>query len=166
MADETKLQAPAPATPADRSEAIYGSVLAASVIAAQSPAKNPPSAPTIIATLLATATVFWLVHVYCRVIGGQRGGGSPPIRPIMVEQAPVLYAALPPVLGAVLGWILGLRDAATAWLCLSIAVIAMVCWSIEGAVAMGVPHRVIVRSGLVSTLLGLVMIGLKAALGH
>ncbi|HEY9349284.1 MAG TPA: hypothetical protein VIP75_01235, partial [Acidothermales bacterium] len=53
----------------DATGAVYGSLLAASVIVGQAPLKESVPSVELAVILLATGLVFWLIHVYSRSLG-------------------------------------------------------------------------------------------------
>ena len=153
----------------DYAGAIYGSLLAASVVAGTSPGHEPPDTVQLIVLLLATGVVFWLAHVYAAVVGERAAG-----RPLSAEEFrvagrrewPLVQAAVPPAAAAGIGALLGLSDAGAAWLALAVAVGAQLAWALYVAARAGATWRGMVVSALVYLVLGLLIILLKALLSH
>ncbi len=153
----------------DYAGAIYGSLLAASVVAGTSPAKTAPKPGQLAILLLATGLVFWIAHVYAHLFGG----AHPPdqmswraIRRITRRERPIAEAVLPPAAAATAGMLFGLSDSGAAWLALSVAVAGQVGWAIVAAAASGAKPRIVALSAVVNLALGLVLVVLKALLSH
>jgi hypothetical protein len=153
----------------DYAGAIYGSLLAASVVAGTSPAVTAPRPGLLAILLLATGLVFWLAHVYAHLFGG----AHPPsrlswqaIRGVARRERPIAEAVLPPAAAATAGMLLGLSDSASAWLALGVAVAGQVGWAIVAAAASGAKRWIIALSAVVNLALGLVLVVLKALLSH
>jgi hypothetical protein len=77
----------------------------------------------------------------------------------------VVHRLLPPAAVAA-GPLLGLDLPGTWWLALSVAVAQQVLWACLGAVRAAVPRRQIVAEGAVNLVLGLILMGAKAAVSH
>ncbi|WP_119727738.1 hypothetical protein [Thermomonospora amylolytica] len=154
---------------ADYTGAVYGSLLAASVIAGTSPGRDPVPASALAILLLASGLVFWLAHVHARLAGDRaRGAVWSRAEAVSVGAAewPLVQAAVPPAAMAGAGWLLGLSDATTAWLALLVALAGQVGWSMAAARRMGARPRLVMLSGLINLLLGLVIVALKVLLSH
>lgn len=154
---------------ADYSGAVYGSLLAGSVVAEASPRRGATDTLTLMGVLLATGVVFWLAHVYARVVGNQvtNGfGGWTQIRAVGHTEWPIVGAALPPAVTAGAGWLLGLADSLTIWLCLLVAIAGQVGWAMAASVRISSSRRYAVVSGVINLLLGLIIIALKTLLAH
>jgi hypothetical protein len=153
----------------DYAGAIYGSLLAASVVAGTSPGRVAPSPWQLALLLLATGVVFWLAHVYAELFGGRRSHRAtewPTIRHAAAQEWPIVEAVVPPAVVALAGMLLGMSDSTTAWLALSVAVAGQVGWAVAGALAAGAGRRAIVVSAVVNLALGLVLVVLKAVVAH
>ena len=95
---------------ADYAGAVYGSLLAASVVAGTSPRKSAPSPTELILLLLATGIVFWLTHVFAQLFGDRMEGTALTLkefRAVATREAPIIQAAVPPALAAGIGALLG-----------------------------------------------------------
>jgi len=155
--------------PSDYAGAIYGSLLAASVVAGTSPGHEPAPTGQLIVLLLATGAVFWLAHVYAAVVGERSADGFLSLeryRAAAKREWPIMQAAVPPAAAAGLGALLGLPDASAAWLALGVAVGSQLAWALYVAARAGATRRGMVASGLVYLVLGLLIVALKAALSH
>jgi hypothetical protein len=102
-------------TPENVAGAVYGLILGSSVIAAASAAHGRD--PGIVEIYLCvTALVFYLAHVYARVIGSWVEGGTPTSKSVRLElqrESPMVGAQLLPA-AVLLAGVLGLIPAATA----------------------------------------------------
>src|SRR5262252_9596976 len=109
-------EAPREHSPADfYAAAIYGSILAASLIAVFRAEHDSPK--TISIALLGTMAVFWLAHTWSAILGERihlgRGLGRRRILAIAKSEWPLVEAAFAPSLVLLLGWI-GVLGAKTA----------------------------------------------------
>lgn len=147
---------------------MYGSLLAASVLATASTAGDIPRVRLVV-LLLVTGLVFWVAHVYAR-LAGERPLGRPwtwrEMRRVAVHEWSIVEAAALPAAAVALSPLLGLSLAATEWLALGVAVAQQVFWATLGAARAGAPRRSMLAEGAVNLVLGLVIVTAKAALGH
>jgi len=155
--------------PSDYAGAIYGSLLAASVVAGTSPRREPPRPVELIVLLLATGIVFWLAHVFAQ-LGGDRLAGSflswNEVRVAAAREWPIAQAAVPPAAAAGIGALLGLSDSGAAWLALLVAVAGQLGWALYVAAKAGATSRAMIASGAVYLVLGMLIVLLKVALSH
>ncbi|WP_433727675.1 hypothetical protein ACQP2Y_13010 [Actinoplanes sp. CA-051413] len=156
----------------DYTGAIYGSLLAASVIVGAAVGAHDESdlRPLRLAILLVvTGLVFWLAHGYARLVG-QRIRHSAldfrQIRRVVRREWPLLEAALPPAAAALLFGLLGASNAAAAWAALIVAIAGQVGWATITTIRTGAGAPLVVLSAVVNLLLGLVIVLLKTALHH
>ncbi|MEU6662978.1 hypothetical protein [Streptomyces sp. NPDC046821] len=150
----------------DYAGAVYGSLLAASVLAASS-VHEPFPRLQLILLLLVTGIVFWLAHVYAHVAGEREAGTSvtrAEIRRIASHEWPIVEAAALPALAVLVSPKLGTGE--NAWLALGVAVAQQVFWACLGARRAGASRPQVVAQGAVNLLLGLVIVAAKAAVGH
>jgi hypothetical protein len=155
--------------PSDYAGAIYGSLLAASVVAGTGPGQEPPHPGELIALLLATGVVFWLSHVYAHLVGERSTGAllSPrEFRTAARRDWPIVQAAVPPAAAAGIGALFGLSNAGAAWLALLVAVGSQLGWALYVAASAGATRGRMVAAGVVNLVLGLLIVLLKAALTH
>jgi hypothetical protein len=152
----------------DASGAVYGSLLAASVVVGQAPLRENVPAVELAVILLATGSVFWLVHVYARsvrryVADGRvtRDGLAHTLR----EESPILLAAVPPAAAAIIGGAF-LSPYAAAWCAFIVALVGQLVWAVIATREAGAPTRLIVASVFVNLVLGLVLVALKVVVGH
>jgi hypothetical protein len=148
--------------------AVYGSLLAASVMATATTFGDYPRLELVV-VLLVTGLVFWATHVYARLVG-ERPAGRPwsrgEIRRVAAHEWPIVEAAALPAAVVAVSPLLGLNLAATEWLALGVAVAQQVFWASMGAARAGVPRPQMIAEGAVNLLLGLIIVGAKAALNH
>ena len=154
----------------DYSGAIYGSVLAASVVAGTSPGEDFASPAELAILLIATGLVFWLAHVYAELFGGSIHGPHRMawvnVRHIAAAEWPIAAAGVPPTLAALAGVIFGLSDVNTSWLCLIVSIVGMTAWAVAAAMTANVGGHLIFLSGLIALSFGAVIIVLKVSLAH
>ncbi|NUW43837.1 hypothetical protein [Nonomuraea rhodomycinica] len=147
--------------------AVYGSLLAASVVAG-SAAGTPSTAADLVALLISTGVVFWIAHVYVRLVEH----GLHPMTWRRVRAAgrvewPVAQAAFPPAAAAAIAWALGLSDAVATWVALGVAVASQVAWAVAAAVTAGSDRTGIMASAVINLVLGLIVVLLKTFVaGH
>ncbi|GGK83217.1 hypothetical protein Ppa06_42300 [Planomonospora parontospora subsp. parontospora] len=152
----------------DYTGAVYGSLLAASVVVGAGTLGRFPRLEMIV-LLLGTGIVFWATHVYARLFGARltsHGLNMAGVRQVGAEEWPIVTAAVPPAVAVAVGPLLGLGAQGTGWLALAVAVAGQVGWAAVAAVKIGAPRRMVVVTSAVNLLLGLVMVALKAALHH
>jgi hypothetical protein len=153
----------------DYAGAVYGSLLAASVVAGASPRKDPPGAAILITLLLATGVVFWLAHVYARLAGDRWRGARMSwarVRSVGRREWPLAEAAFPPAMVAAICWAVGMSDSAVAWAALVTALCGQVTWAVVASARARAATFLVVGSALVNLLLGLSIVVLKVLVGH
>jgi hypothetical protein len=157
-----------PTARTDYAGAVYGSLLAASVVATAGAVGHYPRLQLAV-LLIVTGVVFWGAHVYAR-IAGERTVGQPVswrvVRRIGEHEWSIVEAALLPALAVAISPVLGLDLAGTAWLALGVAVAQQVTWAFLGAIRAGASRRQAAFEGLANLVLGLVIVAAKAAVGH
>ncbi|GJF33333.1 hypothetical protein KNE206_60330 [Kitasatospora sp. NE20-6] len=169
VARETAPQGPEPATArTDYTGAVYGSLLAASVVATAGAAGEFPRLQLVV-LLLVTGLVFWAAHVYARLAGERFVGQATPwseVRMVARHEWSIVEAATLPAAAIALGAVFGLDLDTSGWIALGVAVAQMVGWSCLGARKAGASRRQVVLEGLVNLVLGLVIVAAKGALSH
>jgi hypothetical protein len=154
------------------SGAIYGSMLAGSVVvgAAAGAGGDYHVEPVRLAVLLvATGLVFWLAHAYAMFVGDRISHtmlDRAEIRRVARHEWPLLQAALPPAAAALLVGLLGGSDAAAGWVALLVAIAAQVSWATVATRRSGASGPLVLLSGVVNLVLGLLIVILKTALYH
>jgi len=154
----------------DFSGAIYGSMLAASTIVGTSAAATVDTKATqLLAALVVTSVVFWLMHVYVRVIGTELPRQVPvraAIRRSALKELPILVAVVPPALAVLLAIVIDEPGDRVGWGALWVALAGQVFWTWLALRQAHARRSIAVLSLIVSLALGLILVGLKVALGH
>lgn len=153
---------------ADYSGAIYGSLLAASVVVGAGSAGIVP-ARNLAVLVLATGLVFWVAHVYATLLGGQREHPFRSTRDTLEacrEEWPLVQAAVPPAVVAFTWSLWGGSDPTAAWLALATAVTEQVGWAAAAARQLGCSWWTTTGTAVINLLLGLVIVALKAGVHH
>jgi hypothetical protein len=168
-ADATVEQSPAAPRP-DYSGAIYGSLLAASVVVGTAAGGHYDVPPWRLATLLvATGLVFWVAHAYAGLVGDRIHHATLNRREIVSvgrREWPLLQTAFPPAAAAVFAGLLGASNGAAAWCALIVAIAAQVGWATLASVRSGASGPLILGTILVNMGLGMIVVILKSALYH
>ena len=152
--------------------AIYGSLLAASVVvgAGVGAEGNYHLGPLRLAALLvATGLVFFIAHAYSELVGDRLRHaplGWSEIRRVARHEWPLFQAALPPAGAAVLVGLLGASDTAAAWTALTVALVAQVGWATFATRRSGASAPLVLATTVVNLVLGLLIVLLKSALQH
>ena len=142
--------------------AVYGSLLAASVVAGTAVDGTPISAGSLVVVLLCTGVVFWLAHVYALVVSDDTHALTwDRLRTAGREDWPVAQASFPPAVGAAFASTLGLSDMVATWVALAIAVASQVAWAVAAAVTAHSSTRFVIVSGVANLVLGLAIVVLK-----
>jgi hypothetical protein len=152
-------------TSGSTTEAIYGLVLALSVIAV-SWSYGPPNAAHVGLSVLVTAVVFWLAHVYAYVLGHDMSHDQRVTRAevtcAMRENWSLIEVVIPLVLVLGVGAFGVIPDTVAIVAATVIAAVELVAAGGYAAARHGAsPHRVI-ASSLAGLALGLVVVLLKA----
>lgn len=152
----------------DYSGAVYGSMLAASVVVGAGTLGEFPRLQ-MAALLLCTGVVFWAAHVFARLFGASLMDESLTWRAVGTvckHERPIIDAAVPPAAAAALSPLLGLGAGETLWLALGVALAGQVGWATAGAVRVGADRRLVAVAAAVNLLLGLLIVLAKVALTH
>lgn len=159
---------PSAAKRTDYAGAVYGSMLAASVVATAGVVGAYPRIQLAV-MLIVTGLVFWCAHVYARLAGERLVGQGitwRETRRVAGHEWSIVEAAILPAAVVLVSPALGLGLAGTAWLALGVAVAQQVVWAFMGAVRAGASRRQAAVEGLANLALGLIIVAAKAALGH
>ncbi|WP_425557654.1 hypothetical protein [Kitasatospora cystarginea] len=152
----------------DYAGAVYGSILAASVVATAG-TLGPFPRIKLVALLLITGLVFWAAHVYARIVG-ERLLHQPltgeDVRRVAVAEWPIVKVAVPPAVAVAIGPLLDLGVEGTAWLALAVALAEQVGWATVPVLRAGASRRIVLLNGGVNLLLGVVLVVAKAALHY
>lgn len=155
--------------PVDYMGAVYGSMLAASVIVGAGVPGGPYPRVALAVLLLCTGLVFWAAHVYAHVFGISLTNGHltwREFRTVCRDERSLVEAAVPPAAAVALGPLFGLDLKGTVWLALGVALCGQIGWAVAGAVRTGAPRRLVVVSAVVNLVLGAVIVAAKSALSH
>ncbi|MFE5807531.1 hypothetical protein [Streptomyces sp. NPDC056491] len=151
----------------DYTGAVYGSLLAASVVVGAGTLGKFPRLELVL-LLLGTGVVFWAAHVFARLFGARMvhhlSWGV--VRRTSREEFPIIKAAVPPAVAAAVAPWLGLGPQGIAWLALAVALIGQVGWATVAASRAGASRRLMLLAGAINLLLGLLIVLLKVALQH
>lgn len=157
---------------ADRADfyaaAIYGSILAASLIAIFR--QEHSSAHTIALALLGTMGVFWLAHVWSAIVGERLHYGELFTwrRGARLARAewPLVEAAFAPTAVLVLGWLGVIGNHTAENLALAVCIAQLFAWGL--AVGRRAYHRwwAAILAGLGESLLGLGLVWLEVTVAH
>ncbi|MFE9809765.1 hypothetical protein ACFYRN_21070 [Streptomyces sp. NPDC005227] len=149
----------------DYAGAIYGSILAASVVATAGTGGAHPRLE-IILLLVVTGLVFWATHVYAH-LAGERIVGQPwswrEIRRSGLHEWAIVEAAALPAAAVAVSW-LGMSVNTGLWIALGVAVVQQVVWACLGAVRAGASRGQVFAEGFVNLALGLIIVAAKVVL--
>ncbi|MET9673828.1 hypothetical protein ABZY68_12150 [Streptomyces sp. NPDC006482] len=152
----------------DYAGAIYGSLLAASVVATAGTAGEYPRFQLVL-LLVITGLVFWATHVYAH-LAGERLVGQPwswrEIRRVAGHEWSIVEAIALPAAALAVSPLLGMSVGAAFWLALGIAVAQQVVWACLGAVRAGASRRLVIAEGVANLTFGLIIVAAKALLKH
>ncbi|MFD6874654.1 MULTISPECIES: hypothetical protein [unclassified Streptomyces] len=152
----------------DQAGAVYGSLLAASVIATASAVGDFPRVQLMV-MLLVTGTVFWVAHVYAHLAGERLVGrpvGRAEVRRAGRRELPIIEAAVLPAAALAVSPLLGLGPSGAVWFALSVTGAQQFSWALFGALNAGASRTQAVIEGLVNVFFVLLIVAAKAALGH
>ncbi|MEV5439150.1 hypothetical protein AB0K80_24530 [Streptomyces sp. NPDC052682] len=158
---------PGPADPSFAG-AVYGSLLAASVVAGTS-AAGPYARVELVLLLLCTGLVFWAAHTYSALVGEllpHRPLTWSGIARVCVHEWPIAQAAVAPALAVAVSPLFGLGLDGAAWLGLGVAVVQQVFWASAAVLRAGASRRAVVSAGSVNLALGLLIVAAKVAIQH
>ncbi|MFD6286143.1 hypothetical protein [Streptomyces sp. NPDC060205] len=153
---------------ADCTGAVYGSMLAASVIIGAGALGSFPRLELVLLLLL-TGVAFWIAHVHAQVFGArltQRRLDLQAVLGVCRDEWPIVEAAVPPAAVVAVSPLLGLGIEATMWCALAVAVAGQVGWSTVAARRGGASRRLTAVTAGVNLVLGLLIISFKLFLTH
>ncbi|MEU2931032.1 hypothetical protein ABZ636_39490 [Streptomyces sp. NPDC007251] len=154
----------------DYTGAVYGSLLAASVVVgAGTGSLGSRPRLELVLLLLGTGLVFWAAHVFARLFGARVmyvPVSAREIRRACVTEWPIVTAAVPPAVAVSVTPLLGIGPRGALWLALGVALAGHVGWSTVAAVRAGASRRAVVTTGAVNLMLGLLIVLLKVAVTH
>jgi hypothetical protein len=145
-------------------EAVYGLILATSVIAVSSDYASS-NAGLVGVTVLVTGVVFWLAHVYARVLAGSithhRMLSRPEVRDVLRHDWPLVEVTVPLVLILALGALDVVADKTAILAATLAALVELAAAGAYAARASGAGVRATVASGVVAVALGSAVVLLK-----
>jgi hypothetical protein len=149
---------------------VYGTIVVMGAITAGAAAHGEPD-PWRLATISAsTVLVLWLAHVYSHALGETINAGRRLDRTelidVMRRELPIPLAAVGPVFALTLGAAGVMRDTTAIWLAMGIGLATLGVQGLRYAGVEGFTRTGTVVAVAVNLSLGLVIVGLKAALTH
>ncbi|WP_369391106.1 hypothetical protein AB5J72_28295 [Streptomyces sp. CG1] len=152
----------------DYTGAVYGSLLAASVVVGAGSLGSFPRLELVL-LLLGTGAVFWAAHVFAllfseRIMYVPVNGKE--IRRACAVEWPIVKAAVPPAVAVAVTPLLGIGPKGAVWLALGVALAGHVGWSTAAVVRAGATGRTVVTAGAANLVLGLLIVVLKVAMTH
>lgn len=153
---------------ADYTGAVYGSMLAASVVIGAGSLGSLPRVELVLLLML-TSLVFWVAHVHAHLFGARLAQQAPDRRVVLRacrDEWPIVKAAVPPAAAVAVSPLLGLDVRGALWLALSVAVAGQVGWSVAAARRAGASRRLMATTASVNFLLGLLIVSFKIVLTH
>lgn len=148
----------------DFTSAVYGSVVAGTVIVSA----GPVPALALAVLLVVSGVVFWLAHVYALTVANVHGGWEfGAIRKGLRKEWPVAFAAIPPALGALTAvFFKDISYGDGAWIALVVAIVEQQVWGYAAVRRSSMSGLAVVRVLTLNVVIGLVVVGLKFAVGH
>jgi hypothetical protein len=120
--------------PANLARAIYGYILATSLVAAFSE-DDDYSTTEVAVSVFVTGLVFWLAHVYASLLGERYVAGRRLTRSEIgaefYAEWPLVQAFIPSIAVLLLGTIGLLSDDTAVWLAIAVGLAALLLWSLE-----------------------------------
>ena len=148
---------------AHTSRAVYGTIVATAVIAAEASALADWGPWEFLGTLAVTVVVLWFAEIYSDVLGDTIDAPlGTRIRLAANEHTAVLEAAVPLGIPLFLGGIGVLDETAAVYACLGVAVVALGIWGGLSARNRGGGSTEIMSAAVFSALIGVVIIILKS----
>jgi hypothetical protein len=152
--------------PADLSAAVYGQVLASSQVAALSLDESLDSAAILLA-LTGTVLVFWLAHVYARVVADRVQRPAPTggeVVQAMRFEWPVVEAAVPAAVALSLGIVGVLSTENSVFLAISLGAVNLFVWGLAIGRRLNLGRVQMLALAFSNALFGLVVILMKVAI--
>jgi hypothetical protein len=149
----------------DYSSAVYGSVLAATVVVSSGDLR----APAILALLLiVSGVVFWFAHVYAATVAGVHGGWQVgALRAGLRHEWPVAFAAVPPAIAAIVcGSLPNISVTDGVWAALAVAIVEQQLWGYAAIHKARLSGSALAKTILLNIVMGLIIVTLKVAISH
>jgi len=151
--------------PQNYAAAVYGSVLASSVIISAGDLRQPV---TLAVLLVTSGLVFWIAHVYAATVASVHGGwhyGA--IRTGMAHEWPVAFAAIPPAAAALIaGLIPSVTLSDGVWAALIVAIAEQQLWGYAAVRHARLSGSALTRTMLLNVFMGFIIVALKLGVGH
>jgi len=145
--------------------AVYGSVLAASVVVSSGDLRTPVVLSVL---LVVSGMVFWIAHVYAATVAGVHGGwhyGA--IASGLRKEWPVAFASIPPAIAALIcGALPNVSVNDGAWAALIVAIVEMQVWGFAAVKTSNLTGRALTRTMALNILMGLIIVALKVGVAH
>jgi hypothetical protein len=159
---------PAGRRSANLAGAIYGTILATAVVAGLDE-RTGVTAPRALAFLLGTGAILWAAHVYADLLAdriqGHRRTKRDDVRRVMSREWPLFQSSLPLAVPLALGWLGVLGEETALGLATLVGIVALVSWGVGFARREGYGVVGIAGAATVNAAVGLLIIGLKVAVG-
>ena len=150
--------------PANLARAIYGYILATSLVAAFSE-DDDYSTTEVAVSVFVTGLVFWLAHVYASLLGERYVAGRRLTRSEIgaefYAEWPLVQAFIPSIAVLLLGTIGLLSDDTAVWLAIAVGLAALLLWSLEIGRRERLSPLELAAMGLVNGLFGAAVVVLK-----
>lgn len=147
----------------DAASAIYGTILAASILVAV----TAEALDTFLAVIV-TGAVFWLAHVHVavtrRILRDRQHVGWPEVRHTLIEEWPLVQASFSPAAPLVLAMVGLISTRAAVDLGLAICLLGLTAWGIVVARTARLSRRQGLFAVGVNVAFGVLLIGLKAVI--
>ncbi|MGW1721343.1 hypothetical protein ACWCQK_00215 [Streptomyces sp. NPDC002306] len=153
---------------ADYTGGVYGSLLAASVVAGVG-TLGPLPRLELTLLLLGTGVVFWITHVHAQLFGARLARqplNRATVAHVCREEWPIVKAAVPPAVAVAVSPLFGLGLEGTLWLAMIVAVTGLVGWSMAAARRARASWGMAASTGAVNLVIGLLIVALKVGLAH
>ena len=158
---DTRRKPSRPRRPQNLQGAIYGTVLALSVTAVGSEKETDVE---VLVSVVATAVVFWVVHVYASVLAARLEHDAPiraSIRAEAEREWPLVQATAPIVVPLVLGTVGAVGDQTGYWLAIVVGILVLAGFGARTARQKKASGTTVVVVALLNAVLGLTFVVLK-----
>jgi len=143
---------------------ITGTIVSAAVIAASA---GHLEESHIVVAILGTAFIYWLAHLHARTLGDAVKHRTHPVNALkeaLAETWPILAASLVPALILFVTQVFGIKIRTGAWIAVIASTVLLTIYSFLAGRRGGLGLGGSVLSAAIGALLGILVIGLKAAL--
>ena len=130
-------------------------------------ANNYMTRRIIVLAILGTAFIYWLAHLHARTLGDAVKHRTHPVNALkeaLAETWPILAASLVPALILFLTQVFGIKIRTGAWIAVIASTVLLTIYSFLAGRRGGLGLGGSVLSAAIRALLGILVIGLKAAL--